>query len=140
MDTRTPEKRSEIMASVKGKNTGPEMEIRRLVFGLGYRYRIHYSKLPGKPDIAFPARRKVVFVHGCFWHGHGCAKGRLPKSKLLFWKPKIAANKTRDEKNIVEIRAKGWKSLVVWQCETKKEAVLTRRIARFLDAPNGARR
>jgi DNA mismatch endonuclease (patch repair protein) len=132
MDTRTPEKRSEIMSLVKGKNTTPELAVRKIVFGLGYRYRLHAKELPGRPDLVFRAKRKVLFVHGCFWHGHGCAKGRAPKSRQEYWLPKIATNRRRDAKQIASLEAAGWKALVIWQCELRSEARLIGKIDRFL--------
>src|SRR5690348_10768683 len=96
-DTRTPAQRSRIMASVQQRNTGPEWIVRRLLHSNGHRYRLHSKKLPGKPDIVFGARKKAIFVHGCFWHGHDCAKGRSPKSRLDYWGPKLEANRRRDE-------------------------------------------
>jgi DNA mismatch endonuclease (patch repair protein) len=115
------------MSSVGTKNTGPELVLRRLLHRLGYRYRIHPKNLPGKPDIAFPSRRKVIFVHGCFWHGHNCSKGRPPKSGGEYWGPKLLANKERDERRLNELAQLGWSSLIVWQCElTDPEAALRR--------------
>lgn len=122
------------MSRIRGKNTSPEMKVRSLVFRLGYRYRLHYEKLPSKPDLAFPIRKKVIFVHGCFWHGHeGCAKGRLPKSNLEFWQPKIAKNKARDLKSYSEIVSRGWQILTIWQCELKNTELLEKRIVEFLE-------
>lgn len=132
-DTRTKQKRREIMQSVKSVNTTPELAVRSLVHRLGYRFRLHYKKLPGKPDLAFPARNKVIFVHGCFWHGHeNCAKGKLPKSNLEFWQPKILRNKERDAQRTKEIKSLGWKVLTVWQCELKKVKALQGKIVKFL--------
>ena len=135
MDTRTKAKRHEIMAAVRTKDTGPELIVRRVLSALGYRYRLHRKSLPGRPDIAFPGRRKVVFVHGCFWHGHGCTKGRLPKSRLAYWKPKIAANKRRDATNLADLKRTGWRALVVWQCELRNTRMLTRTLKAFLGQP-----
>jgi len=109
------------------------MVVRRLLHRLGYRYRLHRKKLPGKPDLVFPSRRKVVFVHGCFWHGHGCSKGQLPKSKLDYWAPKIVGNKKRDERNCAELEAMGWRVLTVWQCETEDTNALKHKLTAFLD-------
>lgn len=133
MDTRNSEQRSRIMRSVKTKDTGPEMLVRRLLHRLGYRYRLHARDLPGRPDLVFRSRKKAVFVHGCFWHGHGCAKGKLPKSRLDYWGPKIEGNVARDAAAMRSLRAKGWKPLVVWQCECKSTARLQRRLIKFLD-------
>ncbi|WLA78135.1 very short patch repair endonuclease [Bradyrhizobium diazoefficiens] len=120
------------MQSVKGKDTTPEMLVRRLVFKAGYRYRLHQKKLPGSPDLVFPARRKVIFVNGCFWHGHGCPKGKLPKSRPDFWGPKIARNKQRDADALERLRNLGWKVLTIWQCETKDSVSLRRTLVKFL--------
>lgn len=135
MDRLSKERRSEIMSRIRGKNTSPEMKVRSLLHRLGYRYRLHYDKLPGKPDLAFPTRKKVIFVHGCFWHGHeGCSKGRLPKSNLEYWEPKIARNKERDEENTEKIKSGGWRVLTVWQCELKNVEFLQGRLVDFLNA------
>ena len=135
MDNLSRSERSEIMARVRSTDTRPEMLVRKLVFGLGYRYRLHVKSLPGTPDIVFKKRSKVIFVHGCFWHRHaGCALARLPKSRLDFWLPKLEGNKRRDEKNKRELRRMGWKILTVWECELKKPARLADRVRRFLDA------
>ncbi len=118
------------MRAVKSKDTAPEMIVRRLTHGLGYRYRLHQKNLPGKPDLVFPARHKVVFVHGCFWHGHDCKRGaRAPKANADYWVPKIARNITRDSAHITTLRDAGWGVLVVWECETKvgdREQLATR--------------
>jgi DNA mismatch endonuclease (patch repair protein) len=131
-DTRTTEQRRRIMQSVKGRNTGPEMTVRRLLYGEGYRYRLNVKKLPGSPDIVFLARRKVVFVHGCYWHGHGCRKGKLPKSRLDYWGEKIEANRARDARKEGELQALGWDVLTVWQCEIADTERLTTRLKAFL--------
>lgn len=128
----SPEGRSFIMKSVGTRDTGPEIAVRCLVHSLGYRYRLYRRDLLGTPDLTFPARHKVIFVHGCYWHGHGCEKGRLPKSKLAYWGPKIAANRARDERNTRTLRSEGWSALTVWQCELKKPKRLARRLQRFL--------
>ncbi len=133
MDTRTPEQRRRIMQAVKSKDTKPEMIVRRLLHRMGYRYRLHRKDLPGKPDIAFVSRRKAIFVHGCFWHGHGCSKGRLPKSRLDYWKPKLDENMRRDRMKQEQLRSLGWKVLVVWQCETGDIDALAARLQYFVD-------
>src|SRR3712207_4654869 len=114
MDTRSPEQRSRIMRSVGTQNTGPEWIVRRLLHSNGYRYRLHPKRLPGKPDIVFPSRRKAIFVHGCFWHGHKCDKGRAPKSRLDYWAPKLEANAARDARNLRQLADLGWEALTVW--------------------------
>ncbi|ULL01232.1 very short patch repair endonuclease [Bradyrhizobium sp. I71] len=133
MDTRTPEQRRMIMQSVGAKNTGPEMVVRKLLHRAGYRYRLHSARLPGKPDIVFPVRRKVIFVHGCFWHGHDCPKGRLPKSRTDFWQAKLDRNKERDTSAIEQLELLGWTPCVIWQCETKDAVPLLRRLKFFLE-------
>jgi len=138
MDTRTREQRRRIMQAVKTRDTGPELAVRRLLHGMGYRYRLHPRGLPGKPDIVFVSRRKVVFVHGCFWHGHGCAKGRLPKSRLDYWRAKIEANVDRDRTKIEQLEAQGWNVAVVWQCETAQRDALASRLKEFLDGASDA--
>jgi DNA mismatch endonuclease (patch repair protein) len=123
------------MSLIRSKNTGPEMVVRRLVHGMGYRYRLHGKGLPGRPDLLFPSRRRVIFVHGCFWHRHGdsaCKLARLPKSRLDFWIPKLEGNKVRDMENRRKLRSMGWKSLVIWECQLKKPLPLARKISAFL--------
>lgn len=132
MDTRTKAQRRRIMQSVRTENTGPEMLVRKLLHRLGYRFRLHSEALPGKPDIVFPARRKAIFVHGCFWHGHGCAKGRPPKSRHDYWLPKIEANRARDSKAMASLAHLGWQALVIWECETKNVVELEIALNRFL--------
>ncbi len=122
------------MGRVRNKDTKPEMRVRRLVHSLGYRYRLHYGKLPGRPDLVFPGRKKVIFVHGCYWHRHeGCARCRWPKSKLDFWVPKLEKNRLRDIENQVKLRELGWNVLVVWECEVDEAAGLPGRIMSFLE-------
>ncbi|MFO7904035.1 MAG: very short patch repair endonuclease [Planctomycetota bacterium] len=134
MDSLTSTQRSERMSRVKAKDTKPELRVRRLVHGLGYRYRLHKRKLPGCPDLVFASRRKVIFVHGCFWHRHpGCRNTRLPKSKLDFWKPKLEANRERDLRNQRLLRQLGWTYLVVWECETGDVDRLAKKIVKFLE-------
>lgn len=135
MDNLSPKERSERMARVRGKNTGPEMLVRRLVHGLGYRYRLHAPDLPGRPDLVFRPRQKVIFIHGCFWHRHaGCGLARMPKSRLDFWRPKLDTNRERDERNHAALVAAGWRALVVWECQVKDSVSLAQRIREFLDA------
>ena len=138
MDTLTPAERSAIMSRVRGKNTRPELAVRRLLSSLGYRYRLHVAKLPGKPDIVLSSRRRAIFVHGCFWHRHiKCPLARMPKSRISFWSKKLEGNRARDLKNLRSLRRLGWKALVVWECELRNEARLTTRLRRFFEeAPN----
>jgi DNA mismatch endonuclease (patch repair protein) len=120
-DNYSKEIRSKIMASVRTKDTRPELALRKLLHALGYRYRLHTRALPGSPDLVFPARRKVIFVHGCFWHGHGCRWGRMPKSRKGYWVPKIVGNRARDRRVIRQLRKDGWKCLVVWECALRPQ-------------------
>lgn len=134
MDTLTKEERSEIMGRVHGKDTRPEMLVRRLVHSLGYRYRLHRKDLPGRPDMAFPGRRKVIFIHGCFWHRHeGCALARMPKSRVDFWNQKLEGNKARDQRNVQLLRDAGWDVLTVWECQLRDTATLQTTIVTFLE-------
>lgn len=120
------------MQSVKTKNTGPELVVRRALFAAGYRFRLHRKDLPGCPDIVLPGRRKAIFVHGCFWHGHDCAKGRGSKSRLEYWGPKLQTNKERDTKNRNTLIGLGWNVLTLWQCELSDTEALNRRLRAFL--------
>jgi len=123
------------MGRVRSRDTKPEMVVRRMVHAMGYRYRLHAKDLPGKPDLAFRSRRKVIFIHGCFWHRHNdCALARLPKSRLDFWLPKLDANRQRDLKNEHALREAGWDVLTIWECELSDMAHLKTRIRGFLDA------
>jgi DNA mismatch endonuclease, patch repair protein len=131
-DTRTPEQRRRIMQSVKTRDTGPELAVRRIVYRLGYRYRLNSKKLPGRPDIVLPSRKLAVFIHGCFWHWHGCAKGQAPKSRLEYWAPKLQANRERDAAQVRALEGLGWRVLTVWQCETRDPEALMGRLKRFL--------
>ncbi len=126
------------MGAVRSKDTGPEMAVRKIVHALGYRYRLHDPKLPGRPDLVFPARRKVVFVHGCYWHRHnGCRYTTSPKTNCEFWQAKFTANVSRDRRTRRELKKMGWAVLTVWQCELKKPERLTERLNDFLS--NGER-
>lgn len=121
------------MQAVRGRDTGPERIVRRLARQLGYRYRLHRKDLPGKPDLAFVGKRKVVFVHGCFWHGHDCARGaRVPVHNRKYWVEKIERNRTRDAAHATALRKDGWKMLVIWECDLRNEPRVTRRLERFL--------
>ena len=127
--------RSEMMAAVRSKNTRPELLVRRLVHSLGYRYRLHRKDLPGKPDLVFAKRRKVIFVHGCFWHQHGCKSksSHQPKTNVEYWRPKLERNQVRDAASLAALVAAGWGVLVLWECELKDISALERRITEFLD-------
>src|SRR5690606_8963487 len=124
--------RSRLMSRVRGKDTEPELVVRRMAHRLGYRFRLHVSDLPGRPDLVFPGRRKVVFVHGCYWHRHDCKKATTPKSNIQFWLKKFDDNVTRDMKNLDDLAKGGWDALVVWQCETEKQDELADRLTAFL--------
>lgn len=126
--------RSRIMRAVKGRDTAPEMTIRRLIFSMGYRYRLHRKDLPGKPDLIFPARRKVIFVHGCFWHGHDCRRGaRIPKTNREYWERKIARNRERDAQHYADLEREGWAVLTIWECQIRALDVCAEQIQEFLE-------
>lgn len=125
--------RSANMRAIRSKGMLPELSVRSLVHKLGYRFRLHRKGLPGKPDLVFTSRRKVIFVHGCFWHSHSCKIAHVPKSNVSYWIPKLERNRDRDKKNVKALTAAGWKPLVIWECETKNEGVLRKRLAKFLD-------
>lgn len=128
-----PETRSRIMRAVKGKDTAPEMTVRRLVHSMGYRYRLHRQDLPGKPDLVFRRLRRVIFVHGCFWHGHNCARGaRMPKANHTYWQNKISRNRLRDASSAAALRSQGWSVAVIWECELKDMARIRARLTKFL--------
>jgi len=124
------------MRRIKGRDTGPEMRVRRLIHRMGYRYRLHSKQLPGTPDIVFPSRRKVIMIHGCFWHQHpGCRLARTPKARPEYWLPKLARNQARDQRNLDDLRALGWDALVIWECQTKNEESLRKVVSDFLNRP-----
>jgi DNA mismatch endonuclease (patch repair protein) len=130
----TPEQRSRIMRAVKSADTVPELIVRRLVHGMGYRFRLHRKDLPGKPDLIFPRLRKVVFVNGCFWHGHDCARGaRVPARNREYWIRKVARNMERDRKTLAALKDLGWESLVVWECELNDRQRIGVRMKSFLE-------
>ena len=137
MDTISPERRSENMRRIRGKDTKPELIVRSALFGMGYRYRLHGDKLPGKPDLVFARRRKVIFVHGCFWHNHShssCKIARLPKSNCSYWAEKLRKNVQRDAVRRVQLKKLGWKSLVVWECQARAIDRQVSRLRRFLES------
>lgn len=122
------------MRRIRSRDTQPELQVRSLVHRLGFRFRLHRADLPGKPDIVFPSLRKVIFVHGCFWHLHGrCREGRIPNSRIDYWEPKLLRNKIRDKATRAELRKLGWSIMVIWECELKDEDKLERRITDFLE-------
>jgi DNA mismatch endonuclease (patch repair protein) len=118
-DVLTPEQRRLVMSRIRGKDTKPEMLIRRGLHARGLRYRVQKTGIPGKPDMAFPKYRAVVFAHGCFWHGHGCSLFKWPKTRAAFWKNKISRNRKRDRRTLLALKAEGWRVLVVWECALK---------------------
>jgi DNA mismatch endonuclease (patch repair protein) len=124
--------RSANMRAIRSKDMLPEMKVRRLAHRLGYRFRLHRKDLPGTPDLVFSSRRKVIFVHGCFWHSHDCKAAHIPKSNQAYWLPKLERNKVRDARNIDGLRAGGWESLVIWECDTSDESSVIKRLRRFL--------
>jgi DNA mismatch endonuclease (patch repair protein) len=132
---RSAEAQRRIMQAIRSKDTKPELLVRRLVYRMGYRYRKHRKDLPGKPDLAFGPRRKVIFVHGCFWHAHNdpsCPDSRKPRINRSYWLPKLMRNKQRDKEHLEALAALGWETLVIWACEMHDQGSLQNRIRRFL--------
>ena len=122
------------MKRVKQRDTAPELIVRKILFAAGYRYRVHRRDLPGSPDIVFPGRRKVIFVNGCFWHGHqNCSRASLPKTRFQYWKDRILKNRERDARSIAALEKLGWAVDTIWECQTRDMASLEERLARFLD-------
>ena len=135
VDIVSKRRRSDIMRQVRSTNTKPERAVRRLAHAMGYRFRLHRSDLPGKPDLVFPSRHAVIFVHGCFWHQHArCRAGRVPSSNRDYWEPKFARNVARDRTNSRRLRALGWRVLTVWECQVANKSLSTR-LTRFLSRP-----
>ncbi len=135
-DVYGPEKRSAVMRRVKGRDTTPELKVRKALTRLGARYRLHRKDLPGNPDIVMPGRRLTIFVHGCFWHGHDCARGaRVPKANRDYWLGKVGRNKARDARTQAELAALGWRVETLWECELKEGAALEARLGRLLAPP-----
>jgi DNA mismatch endonuclease, patch repair protein len=133
--------RSENMRRIRSKDMRPELAVRSLVHRLGYRFRLHRKDLPGKPDLVFPSRKKVIFVHGCFWHSHeGCKVAHLPKSNTGYWGPKLERNRARDAKHLETLTASGWKALIIWECEVIVPESLTKKVKRFLGPSVALRR
>jgi DNA mismatch endonuclease (patch repair protein) len=135
VDKLTVDRRRRNMAAIRSVHTKPEMTVRRLVYSLGYRYRLHCKDLPGKPDLVFRSRRRVIFVHGCFWHLHpsaACADARRPKSNKSYWNPKLQRNVERDREHLVRLRSSGWRVLVIWECETRDFENIATRVMKFL--------
>jgi DNA mismatch endonuclease, patch repair protein len=133
VDRISSRRRSENMRRIKSKGTKPELVVRKIVHRMGYRYRLHSPYLPGKPDLVFRGRGKIVEVRGCFWHQHrGCPESHIPRSRTRYWLPKLARNGERDKKNFRLLRALGWRVLVVWECETGNDGSLSRKLEKFL--------
>ena len=133
MDSLDKKSRSQLMGKVRSKNTSTEIKVRKLVYGLGYRYRLNVRGIPGTPDIVFKKRKKVIFIHGCFWHRHECFNGkRTPKSRVDFWENKFSANIERDKRTYDKLTSEGWAYLIVWECELKNEEALKDKILTFL--------
>ncbi|MDE2967318.1 MAG: very short patch repair endonuclease [Chloroflexota bacterium] len=121
MAYRPTEARSRNMAAIRGKDTGPEMHVRRSVHAAGFRFRLHRRSLPGRPDLVFPGFRLAVFVHGCFWHGHDCLRGRRPRTNTDYWIPKLEGNRQRDERNVSALEEAGWEVFTIWECGLSAE-------------------
>jgi DNA mismatch endonuclease (patch repair protein) len=134
MDTVSKEKRSDIMRAVKSRDSQAELSVRRMLHHAGFRYRLHVASLPGKPDLVFPSRRKAIFIHGCFWHLHkNCRAARRPSSNVEYWELKLKRNVERDKKNRKKLKALGWNTLVVWECELKNPDAVFSALMRFLN-------
>ena len=132
MDTLTKKQRSCCMSRIKSKYTKPEISVRKTLFGLKIKFRMHNKKLPGKPDIIIPKIKKVIFVNGCFWHQHkNCLRQAVPKSNQKYWKNKLEKNTSRQKNDIIKLRKAGWKSYIIWECETKDENKLTKKLAKI---------
>lgn len=136
VDNRTPTSRSALMSRIRGKNTAPELVVRSLLHRLGFRFRLHRKDLPGKPDIVLPGRKIAIFVHGCFWHAHGCKIGQPPRSRLEFWLPKLERNRARDAESESALVAKGWQVVTLWQCEIRDLDGLQTRLVERLGSPS----
>lgn len=121
-----------MMRAFKSEDTAPEIAVRRLVYALGYRYRLHRKDLPGSPDVVFAPRMRLIFIHGCFWHFHGCSLTRVPKNNVGYWLPKLERNRARDARNVDALREAGWSCLVIWECEIQSEKELRKRLGQFL--------
>ncbi len=133
------EQRSANMRAVRNRNTKPELCVRQITHALGYRYRLHSSRLPGKPDLVFAGRRKVIFVHGCFWHRHeGCKRATMPQTHADFWRQKLERNAARDALNLARLHDQGWSVLTIWECETRDVDALRAKLSAFLGAQNAS--
>ncbi len=132
-DIYSKQKRSEIMSKISGKETKPEILVRKFLFANGFRYRKNDKRYPGRPDIVLPKYKIIIFVHGCFWHGHNCSAGKLPETRKEFWKNKIQGNIERDKKNKTELEKQGWKIIIIWQCELKNKKVKEKTLNELLN-------
>lgn len=132
MDKLSTEARSKLMGRIRSKDTGPELAVRSMLHAMGYRFRLHRRDLPSKPDIVLPRHKKIVLVHGCYWHGHDCPVGRAPKSNLDYWLPKIERNRKRDRQGVEALTRLGWSVLEVWECETRIPQKLHEVLSRFM--------
>ena len=131
-------KRSEIMSRIRGRDTQPEMIVRRIAHGLGFRFRLHRRDLPGSPDLVFPGQKAVIMVHGCFWHRHpGCKRASRPKTRVRFWEEKFEGNVARDRRNAEALHELGWRVMVIWECETRDREAVAERIVGFLRGAGG---
>lgn len=131
----TSEQRSALMGRIRRSNTKPELVVRRVLFSLGYRYRLQWRAAPGRPDVAFPGRRKAIYIHGCFWHQHsGCRLSRVPTTRRDFWIEKFNRNKARDARDLARAAQEGWSTLVIWECETRDHLTLRERLVQFIGA------
>lgn len=134
-DNLSPERRSENMRQIRAKNTSPEMTVRKLVHGMGFRFRLHVASLPGKPDIVMPRLKRIIEVQGCFWHQHpSCIDSHIPKTRTEYWEPKLDRNRRRDAENLKRLKALGWQVLKIWECQVRDQKKLAQRICRFLGA------
>ena len=132
-DYLTPKQRSALMSRVRSRNTSVELQVRRLVRKMRLSYRLHRKDLPGRPDLVFDRKKKVIFVHGCFWHGHHCAAGKnRPRTKQTYWEPKLRRNVERDSENQIQLKKMGWRFLVIWECELKNEDKVRKRMTKYL--------
>lgn len=131
-DCFSPQKRSDVMRQIKSTDTAPELLLRKMLHAHGFRFRLHKTDLPGKPDIVLPKYQTVIFVHGCFWHSHACQKGRRPGTNTEYWNPKLERNKNRDEQNLQKCRELGWSPVVVWACEMRQPENVIRRLTNLL--------
>lgn len=137
MDTLTPAERSDRMSRIRGKDTAPELWVRRYLHALGFRYRLHARKLPGRPDLVLPKHGVVILVHGCFWHGHACQKGRIPATRSTFWREKLKGNRDRDARNLRKLKGLGWRVLTVWECSLSSKIRRDRMLPKLAEMITG---